>query len=87
MNYSKRHASTPSLFKTLEERHDSNSFLGYDYRGNLYKNTVSSYVFNDDKTAGMINTLEVLMNELLESTKNIKKTFNYTLSRNYTNFN
>ncbi|MGL5691967.1 MAG: hypothetical protein ACRDD8_14255 [Bacteroidales bacterium] len=74
-NYNKHHV------------HDKFLNLGYKYKGNLYKNTVSPEMWGNEKTSAMIHSLENLILFLIEQVKSIKKNFSVAHDKNTSNIN
>lgn len=58
-----------------EHFNDNYKNLGYNYKGNILKNTTSPELWSNPLQRGMIGQLEVLLEFLIEYTKSIKKTF------------
>jgi hypothetical protein len=63
---------------------DSFSNLGYDYRGNILKNTTSSELWANPQQNVIIRRLEGILLFLIESAKNIKKQFSIAHSEDTT---
>lgn len=77
----------PSLFHIQDQRMDKDIDLGYDWRGNMYKNYTSSFLFKIEMLQKFIPMLEEMMNFLVDKTKEIKKTFAYAVDKNSRNIN
>lgn len=82
----KRYANRPSYFDQVNERRNDNQDLGYDYRESLLQRSLSKYMQTGNNKAiiAEMNKLYVFM---LDSVKNIKKTFHYAMDRNTRNLN
>ncbi len=82
----KRYAIRKSYFDAVSRRKNENQDLGYDYRDNLVQNSISKYILTG-KNVGIINEINKLYVYLVDSVKNIKKTFHYAIERNSRNLN
>ena len=76
-----RHLTRESYFDKAENRVKEGQQLGFDYRGKLYEKSVSSLVMADPKRKSIIQKMDELVTYLVESVKNIKKTYNYAVGR------
>lgn len=76
-----------SKFQTLIESRNDYKHTGYDYRGNVYMNFISSYLFFNDKLNPLILKLEEFANLMTYQVKDIKKYFNYTIRKDEDTFN
>ena len=84
-----KYIQRPSYFEAAEVRKDDGHDLGFDYteKGVVVQNTLSNYFFGDELREGMINQFGILWVYLIDSVKNIKKTFVYSVKRNSRNIN
>ena len=82
----KRYTIRKSYFDAPNHRKDDNQDLGYDYRNDLLQKSISKYILSG-KNVGIINEFNKLYVYLVDSAKNIKKTFNYAIDRNSRNLN
>jgi hypothetical protein len=55
---------------------------GFDYKGQILKKTLSNVIFRDPVKEGILNYFERVVYGLVESTKQIKNFFNYTVNKN-----
>ena len=76
-----------SLFFVVEHRNDANLQLGFDYRKEVMKRTLSPILFRDEKRKAILDVFNDLIVYLIDSVKNIKKTFFYSIERNSRNLN
>jgi hypothetical protein len=76
-----RHLTRESYYDIAENRIKDGQQLGFDYRGKLYEKSVSALVLADDKRKSIIQKMDNMMTYLVESVKNIKKTYNYAIKR------
>jgi len=82
-----KHLNRKSYFEIPHSRRDEGQQLGFDYREKLMKQSLSNFMFGDKKRDDMIGQLNDLMVYLIDSVKNIKKTFNFAIKRNSRNLN
>ena len=82
-----RHLTRESYFEIAESRIKEGQQLGFDYRGKLYEKSVSQLVLADDKRKSIIQKMDALITHLIDSVKNIKKTYVYSVSRNSRDIN
>jgi hypothetical protein len=76
-----------SFYDIAENQFNSISGTGYAYEGNIFKNTMSHLMFNEEKRAGILAQMEKVVFELIENTKSIKLMFGITMNKNYRDFN
>ena len=76
-----------SLKDFTDQRSDRIENLGYDYKGNIFKNTISKVILSDSKRRGILDQFEKIIYECIESVKIIKTNVNYTFKKNYRKFN
>lgn len=76
-----------SYLYTPSHINDSFLNLGYDYRGNILKNTTSSELWSNPQQNVIIRRLEGIIVFLIESAKNIKKQFSIAHSEDTTMIN
>lgn len=82
-----KYVNRKSYFEVAESRRDANHDLGYDYRDKVMEKSLSGILFNDEKRSSIIMKFNDLMVMMIDSVKNIKKTFVYSVSRNSRNIN
>ena len=56
--------------------------IGYDYSGNILRNSLSSYLYLDTRIAGFLGFLENAVTKLFNSTKRVHHYFNFTIDEN-----
>lgn len=76
-----------SLYNVSEHRLDVLNNMGFNYNGQIFNRTLSPYLFNEAKRANILIQFEKTFQFLIDSTKNIKKQFNFTLSKHETRYN
>ena len=60
---------------------------GFDYRGKLFRKSMSPLLFADPKRAEILDEYEKVMYFLVEKAKLIKTFYNYTVNKDYKNLN
>lgn len=75
------HLKRESYYKCLYDYKKNNLQLGFNYKNNIMKKTLSNFLFLDKKRERFLNQLDILFYELIENVKNIKKTFNYAINK------
>ena len=73
-----------SLYDFVDTRLDSLLNRGYDYEGNIFRKTMSPYIYADQKRSNILDKFETIIFFLIEKVKGIKVFYNYTVSKNYT---
>ena len=71
----------------LNHRHDAVKYIGYDFRGKIFQNTMSSMWFMEFKRASILQRYEKPLSWLVDQIKWVRKFFNYTLESDYRDFN
>ena len=82
-----KHLNRNSYFEVAEHRLDENLQLGFDYRDKLMERSVSNYFYGDPKREDILKQFNDLYVYLIDSVKNIKKTFMLSVDRNSRNLN
>jgi hypothetical protein len=60
---------------------------GFDYKGKLFRKSMSPLLFADPKRAEILDEYEKIMYFLVEKAKLIKTFYNYTVNKDYKNLN
>lgn len=76
-----------SKFQTLIETQNDFKNTGYDYKGNIFMNFISSYIFYNDKLQPLILKMDEFAQLMIYQVKDIKKYFNFTIRKDEDNFN
>ena len=76
-----------SIYNATYSRNEKLNGLGYQYKGNIFKRTMSSYLFKDPTRAGILEQFERVMYFLVEKVKTIRTYYNYTVPKDYTKIN
>lgn len=83
----RKYINRESYFEHAEKLNEYNPELGFDYRGKLLEKSISSFFFGEEKRTKIIKKFETLLVYLVDSVKNIRKTFVYSVERNSRNIN
>lgn len=75
----------PSYYNSAKHMNDVYLNMGFDYRGKLLKKGTSPELWANPLQTSMYNTIEGMLNFLIEHTKIIKKWFSIAHSKNSTN--
>ena len=71
-----------SIYRPIYERNQKKIHLGYDYKDNILKNTLSNQMFKVNKTLTyFIKQLNDILYHNIEAVKQIKTFANYLLDR------
>ncbi len=76
-----------TIWERISHRHDSIKYIGFDYRGNILKKTISPIFYNDPKRAAILQYIENILSHLVDHIKMIKKSYNWAVPKNYRDFN
>ena len=57
--------------------------IGYDWRTNVFSRTISPYILSDSKRKDLIEEMRKIVVYIMDYASKIKKTFNYTVDKNY----
>jgi hypothetical protein len=76
-----------SRYKLLETRSDNRKNLGFKYEGQIFKRSMSSYMFLDPMRSAILAEYEKVFHFALEKVKSIKTFFNYSVDRDEKNIN
>ena len=75
--------SRKSYYHYIETTQDNRTNIGYDYEGNIFKNTLSDLTLNGDSTrTSILASLETVVFRLIENTKDIRNFMNYMVPKN-----
>jgi len=61
--------------------------IGYAYEGKVIKNSISGYLLKNRNIAGFIEMLEPMITEVIALPKKLKAFWNFTIPKNYRDFN
>ena len=81
------HLSRPNYIEIIADSRREGLQLGFDYREQIYKKSVSNKILADEKRNLIIQKMDKMICFLIDSVKNIKKTYNYSISRNSRDLN
>jgi metal-responsive CopG/Arc/MetJ family transcriptional regulator len=77
----------PSYYDAMYHQFDDLKNTGYDWRNNIIKRSVSSYILSDSKREAIIIRMQSLIVYIMDYASNIKKAFNYAADKNYKHLN
>jgi hypothetical protein len=72
---------TDNLYDIRDSAYD-NIRSGYDYKEKIFQNTMSNVIFRDPKKSEILYYLQRVVFALIESVKQIRNSFNYTVPFN-----
>jgi hypothetical protein len=72
---------------TMYHQFDEIKNIGYDWRRNSFKRSLSAYLLSDPKRESIIERFQIFVAYIMDYASNIKKAFNYTADRNYKHLN
>lgn len=68
-------------YKSLLRRKTKLRNLGYDYRGQILRRSLSSVIYLNENVAEFVERLETIMTNLVYSVKSIKKSVNFLVDK------
>lgn len=72
-----------SWYEFIESQNDNRSNVGFDYKNQIFKRTLSNQVLNGDKNRkDILEAIEKVVYQWFETTKYIKNYINYTVPKN-----
>jgi len=81
------HLNRESYFLVAHSVWDNYKNLGFQYKGNLFKKTISSIFYLDPRKARILDKFDGLIYHLIENVKHLKKFRNYAVARDSHNIN
>ncbi len=76
-----------SYREVAEHTFDDYKNLGFEYKNYILRKTLSSLFYLDEKRAGILDKIQEMIYELIESVKIIKKFRNYAVKKNSNKIN
>lgn len=76
-----------TFWQSIMHRNDNIKYLGFDYRGQIFKKTLSNILFNDPKRKSILLNIDDIYSYLIDNIKYIKKTFAWVFPKTYRDFN
>jgi len=76
------HLNRESYYDIAESVWDDYKNLGYQYKGMIFRNSISSLFYSDKRKVRIIDELEKMIYHLLEHVKMIKKFRNFAIKKN-----
>lgn len=71
-----------SLFDLAENRKKLILHKGFDYRGRLFEKSMSNFIFREEKRQQILEKVEDVVFQLIETVKTIKNHVNYIIPKN-----
>jgi hypothetical protein len=81
------HLKRESFFNISESILDDYKNLGYSYKNNLFRNSISSLYYLDERKIAILIEFEKMLFYLIERVKIIKKFRNFAVDKNSSNIN
>ena len=72
-----------SFYEALIHQQDELKNVGFDWRPNLMKKSMSKYLLANDDVAAMVGQYTKLLANIVDTIQEIKKSINYTVDKNY----
>ena len=72
-----------SMYETMIHRCDEIKNVGFDWRPNLMKKSLSSYLLTNKEVSSTVQEYNGLMAYIVERIQDIRKFVNYTVPKNY----
>lgn len=70
-----------------EHAQDAFTDLGYDYRGNIFKRSISPIILNNENNSKMLGEIDKMIVMLVDTVKQIKLQYMISLNKNDRNVN
>lgn len=77
----------PSYFEVSENRLNDIKYIGFNYKGRIFEKTLSKVITSDKKRSEILKKIESLIYFALQKVKSIKTHINFTVKKDYTDFN
>jgi len=77
------HLQRPSYYNWMIHQQDALKNQGFDYETKLLEKTISNYMLVDPRKEYTFLQFQTLLVYMINAAGNIKKAFNYTVSKNY----
>lgn len=82
MDSFEKNVHIPELYD-LKHRNDNDLNIGYNYKDNILKDTLSKQLFNNDITNGFLLKLQDLIAFTIDTNVVIRNWFNHTVHKYY----
>jgi len=76
-----------SKFESLIKSNDEIKHLGFNYRKNIFRKFISSYIYYNDTMQPIVLKFDGFAEILINQIKYIKKHYNYAIRKNNENHN
>jgi hypothetical protein len=86
-NIKKVNLTRTSYYEVAEHMQDDIKNYGYDYEKDLFEKSVSSYILDDTNREQIVSRFTILFSYLINRVKDIKRSMNYAMDKNYKKFN
>jgi|688.fasta_scaffold1490079_1 hypothetical protein len=73
----------PSFYEALIHQQDDIKNVGYDWRPNLMKKSLSNYILANDDVEVVVTQYTKLLTYLVDTIQEIRKTINYAVDKKY----
>ena len=72
-----------STYDFIYSQNDNRLNMGFQYEGQIFRNTLGNQTLSGDQNrTDLLNSIEVVVFNLIETTKQIKNFFNYVVPKN-----
>lgn len=72
-----------SFFESMTHRQDDLKNIGYDWRPNLMKKSLSKYILANEDVDAVVTQYTKLLTYIVDVIQQIKKTINYAVDKKY----
>ena len=72
-----------SVYDVAENIRTEVKHKGFSYQGKIFKRTMSTFMFKEEKRAAILGYIEAVVFQLIEKVKDIKNHVNYVVKKNY----
>lgn len=86
-NIKKINLTRTSYYHFAEHLQDDIKNYGYDYEKDLFEKSISSYILGDANRADIVAQFTILFSYIIDKVKDIKRSMNYAMDKNYKKFN
>jgi hypothetical protein len=76
-----------TFWENVVHRNDDIKHVGYDFRGNIFRKTLSNIFFNDRKRMAILLNMDDVYSYLVDHIKYIKKSAAWVFPKQYRDFN
>lgn len=76
-----------SLYDKSNTRKTRIKNTGFDYRGKILRRSLSPYLYGESTRASILDEIDKILTFWVEKVKTVKTFYNYTVPKDYTDFN